>query len=70
MVRRTDRPAMTIAVDLGRKATKQTTKQNEIMNTSGLRICTGLTANTKLLPILTRSLVAEARAEVENLFSN
>ena len=24
MVRRTDRPAMTIAVDLGRKATKQT----------------------------------------------
>ena len=27
MVRRTDRPAMTIAVDLGRKATKQTNKQ-------------------------------------------
>ena len=26
MVRRTDRPAMTIAVDLGRKATKQTNK--------------------------------------------
>ena len=28
MVRSTDRPAMTIAVDLGRKATKQTNKQN------------------------------------------
>ena len=28
MVRLTDRPAMTIAVDLGRKATKQTNKQN------------------------------------------
>ena len=27
MVRLTDRPAMTIAVDLGRKATKQTNKQ-------------------------------------------
>ena len=27
MVRFTDRPAMTIAVDLGRKATKQTNKQ-------------------------------------------
>ena len=26
MVRLTDRPAMTIAVDLGRKATKQTNK--------------------------------------------
>ena len=26
MVRSTDRPAMTIAVDLGRKATKQTNK--------------------------------------------
>ena len=30
MVRSTDRPAMTIAVDLGRKATKQTNKQNKI----------------------------------------
>ena len=28
VVRGTDRPAMTIAVDLGRKATKQTNKQN------------------------------------------
>ena len=27
MIRRTDRPAMTIAVDLGRKATNQTNKQ-------------------------------------------
>ena len=27
MVRQTDRPAMTIAVDLGRKATKQTKKK-------------------------------------------
>ena len=27
MVKLTDRPAMTIAVDLGRKATKQTNKQ-------------------------------------------
>ena len=27
MVKSTDRPAMTIAVDLGRKATKQTNKQ-------------------------------------------
>ena len=27
MVRSTDRPAMTVAVDLGRKATKQTNKQ-------------------------------------------
>ena len=27
MVRSTDRPAMTIAVDLGRKATKQTIKE-------------------------------------------
>ena len=27
VVRRTDRPAMTFAVDLGRKATKQTNKQ-------------------------------------------
>ena len=30
MVRWTDRPAMTIAVDLGRKATKQTNKQTFI----------------------------------------
>ena len=30
MVRRTDRPAMTIAVDLGRKATKQTKKQSYV----------------------------------------
>ena len=29
MVKSTDRPAMTIAVDLGRKATKQTNKQNK-----------------------------------------
>ena len=29
MVRSTDRPAMTIAVDLGRKATKQTNKQTD-----------------------------------------
>ena len=28
VVRSTDRPAMTIAVDLGRKATKQTNKTN------------------------------------------
>ena len=28
MVRSTDRPAMTIAVDLGRKATKQTNKHH------------------------------------------
>ena len=30
VVRSTDRPAMTIAVDLGRKATKQTNKQNHL----------------------------------------
>ena len=30
MVRRTDHPAMTIAVDLGRKATNQTNKQTKI----------------------------------------
>ena len=30
MVRRTDRPAMTIAVDLERKATKQTNKPAEV----------------------------------------
>ena len=30
VVRSTDRPAMTIAVDLGRKATKQTKKQCEL----------------------------------------
>ena len=28
MVKRTDRPSMTIAVDLGRKATKQTKQEN------------------------------------------
>ena len=32
MVRWTDRPAMTIAVDLGRKATKQTKKQVILVN--------------------------------------
>ena len=32
MVRLTDRPAMTIAVDLGRKATKQTNKNNPDVN--------------------------------------
>ena len=31
MVRLTDHPAMTIAVDLGRKATKQTNKNNLIL---------------------------------------
>ena len=31
MVKCTDRPAMTIAVDLGRKATKQTNKNITIM---------------------------------------
>ena len=31
MVRSTDRPAMTIAVDLGRKATKQTTNKQTIV---------------------------------------
>ena len=31
MVRLTDRPAMTIAVDLGRKATKQTNKFEEVI---------------------------------------
>ena len=30
MVRSTDRPAMTIAVDLGRKATKQTNKSKNL----------------------------------------
>ena len=30
MVRSTDRPAMTIAVDLGRKAIKQTNKTNHM----------------------------------------
>ena len=30
MVRLTDRPAITIAVDLGRKATKQTNKQTRV----------------------------------------
>ena len=30
MDRLTDRPAMTIAVDLGRKATKQTNKQSQV----------------------------------------
>ena len=49
MVRLTDRPAMTIAVDLGRKATKQTNKQNtqakQMSTISGLRvsfICIGV----------------------------
>ena len=32
MVRSTDRPAMTIAVDLGRKATKQTNKQTKVVD--------------------------------------
>ena len=45
MVRLTDRPTMTIAVDLGRKATKQTNKQNiscSILSNLGLtnRLCT------------------------------
>ena len=31
MVRSTDRPAMTIAVDLGRKATKQTNKEGNLL---------------------------------------
>ena len=31
MVRLTDHPAMTIAVDLGRKATKQTNKQTKLI---------------------------------------
>ena len=31
MVRLTDHPAMTIAVDLGRKATKQTNKQIKLL---------------------------------------
>ena len=32
MVRSTDRPAMTIAVDLGRKATKQTKDSDNIVS--------------------------------------
>ena len=32
MVRRTDRPTMTIAVDLGHKATKQTNKQTKVVS--------------------------------------
>ena len=32
MVRWTERPAMTISVDLGRKATKQTLKTNVTLN--------------------------------------
>ena len=32
MVRGIDRPAMTIAVDLGRKATKQTNKSGSVMS--------------------------------------
>ena len=32
MVRSTDRPAMTIAVDLGRKATKKVNKSNVVMD--------------------------------------
>ena len=32
MVRLTDHPAMTIAVDLGRKATKQTNKPNKFLD--------------------------------------
>ena len=37
MVRGTDRPAMTIAVDLGRKATKQTNKTKQDVPTLGTR---------------------------------
>ena len=36
VVRCTDRPAVTIAVDLGRKATKQTNKQFASNNTRGI----------------------------------
>ena len=35
--RRTDRPAMTIAVDLGRKATKQTNKTAQDTETISLK---------------------------------
>ena len=38
MVRSTDRPAMTIAVDLGRKATKQTNKTARKFKTKFLTI--------------------------------
>ena len=36
MVRLTDRPAMTIAVDLGRKATKQTNKVGDSLPAKSL----------------------------------
>ena len=41
MARSTDRPAMTIAVDLGRKATKQTNKHTKVsscMNISAIKL--------------------------------
>ena len=37
MVKQTDRPAMTIAVDMGRKATK-TNKQNHVQNMLNVKI--------------------------------
>ena len=40
VVRSTDRPAMTIAVDMGRKATKQTKQNQETRDAS--KLCHGL----------------------------
>ena len=55
MVRWTDRPAMTIAVDLGRKAKTQTNKTNKLTNFSSYRPGTELgtcadTCDVKLAP--------------------
>ena len=44
MVRRTDRPAMTIAVDVGRKATKHTNKQKTLIWRSCSLDCDGRSA--------------------------
>ena len=60
MFRCTDRPAMTIAVDLGRKATKQTNKQKLFQTKEGsisaLRIKVSMAVELSLLsgPVVVR----------------
>ena len=58
MVRSTDRPAITIAVDLGRKATKQTNKQTKTTTGSLLslkRLCPPWNTGISLFEIVQTS---------------
>ena len=60
MVRLTDRPAMTIAVDLGRKAAKQTNKTTPF----------GVVLRSKMviLPPLYFQLIKETKSATINIF--